>query len=82
MGADAADGGYLWQSMWILLMSSLSSHSTSASVSLLSHFVTHTAVSSPKINSEKRKETPLTVSRSEHYLNETGIAVFKKFTSY
>ncbi len=74
----AADGGYLWRSMWILLMSSLSSHSTSASVSELSHFVTHTAVSSPKINSEKRKETPLMVS---HYLNETSIAVFKKFTS-
>ncbi len=71
----AADGGYLWRSMRILL-SSLSSHSTSASVSELSHFVTHTAVSSPKINSEKRKETPLTVSRSERYLNDTGIAVF------
>ncbi len=54
-GADAADGGYLWQSMWILWMtSSLSSHSTSASVSELSRLVTHTAVSSPKCNSEKR----------------------------
>ncbi len=54
-GADAADGGYLWRSMWILWMtSSLSSHSTSASVSELSRLVTHTAVSSPKCNSEKR----------------------------
>ncbi len=53
-GADAADGGYLWQSMWILLMSSLSSHSTSASVSELSRLVTHTAVSSPKCHREKR----------------------------
>ncbi len=41
--------------MWILWMtSSLSSHSTSASVSELSRLVTHTAVSSPKCNSEKR----------------------------
>ncbi len=53
-GADAADGGYLWRSMWILWMTSLSSHSTSASVSELSHLVTHTVVSSPKCNSEKR----------------------------
>ncbi len=54
-GADAADGGYLWRSMWILwMMTSLSSHSTSASVSELSRLVTHTAVSSPKCNSEKR----------------------------
>ncbi len=54
-GAYAADGGYLWRSMWILWMtSSLSSHSTSASVSELSRLVTHTAVSSPKCNSEKR----------------------------
>ncbi len=54
-GADAADGGYLWWSMWILWMtSSLSSHSTSASVSERSRLVTHTAVSSPKCNSEKR----------------------------
>ncbi len=54
-GADAADGGYLWRSMWILCMtSSLSSHSTSASVSGLSRLVTHTAVFSPKCNSEKR----------------------------
>ncbi len=54
-GADAADGGYLWRSMWILCMtSSLSSHSTSASVSERSRLVTHTAVSSPKCNSEKR----------------------------
>ncbi len=74
-GADAADGGYVVRSMWILWMtSSLSSHSTSASVSELSRLVTHTAVSSPKYNSEK--ETPLTVSRSERYLNDTGIAVF------
>ncbi len=28
-GAYAADGGYLWRSMWILWMTSLSSHSTS-----------------------------------------------------
>jgi len=47
-GADAADGGYL---LW---MTSLSSHSTSASVSELSRLVTHTAVSSPKYNSENR----------------------------
>ncbi len=41
--------------MWILWMtSSLSSHSTSASVSELSRLVTHTAGSSPKCNSEKR----------------------------
>ncbi len=74
-GAYAADGGYLWQSMWILCMtSSLSSHSTSASVSELSRLVTHTAVSSPKYNSEKRPS--VTVSRSERYLNDTGIAVF------
>ncbi len=53
-GADAADGGYLWWSMWILWMTSLSSHSTSASVSELSRLVTHTAVSLPKCNSEKR----------------------------
>ncbi len=54
-GADAVDGGYLWRSMWILWMtSSLSSHSTSASVSELSRLVTHTAVSSPKCNSENR----------------------------
>ncbi len=44
----AADGGYL---LW---MTSLSSHSTSASVSERSCLVTHTAVSSPKCNSEKR----------------------------
>ncbi len=44
----AADGGYL---LW---MTSLSSHSTSASVSERSRLVTHTAVSSPKCNSEKR----------------------------
>ncbi len=59
-GADAADGGYLVRSMGILWMtSSLSSHSTSASVSELSRLVTHTAVSSPKYNSEKR---PLSIS--------------------
>ncbi len=38
----------------IVETSSLSSHSTSASVSELSRLVTHTAVSSPKCNSEKR----------------------------
>ncbi len=54
-GAYAADGGYLWRSMWLLWMtSSLSSHSTSASVSERSRLVTHTAVSLPKCNSEKR----------------------------
>ncbi len=54
-GADAVDGGYVVRSMWIMWMtSSLSSHSTSASVSELSRLVTHTAVSSPKYNSEKR----------------------------
>ncbi len=54
-GADAADGGYVVRLMWILWMtSSLSSHSTSASASELSRLVTHTAVSSPKCNSEKR----------------------------
>ncbi len=54
-GADAADGGYVVRSMWILWMtSSLSSHSTSASVSERSHLVTHTAVSSPKCDSENR----------------------------
>ncbi len=48
-------GGYLWRSMCILWMtSSLSSHSTCASVSELSRLVTHTAVSLPKCNSEKR----------------------------
>ncbi len=36
-GAYAADGGYLWRSMWILWMTSLSSHSTRASVSGLSY---------------------------------------------
>ncbi len=55
-GADAADGGYVVRLMWILWMTSLSSHSTnvSASVSELSRLVTHTAVSSPKCNSENR----------------------------
>ncbi len=47
-GADAADGGYL---LW--MTSSLSSHSTSASVSELSR-LTHTAVSSSTCNSENR----------------------------
>ncbi len=57
----AVDSGYLWRSMCILWMTSLSSHSTSAtaSVSELSRLVTHTAVSSPKCNSEKR---PLSIS--------------------
>ncbi len=80
-GADAADGGYLWRSMWILWMTYLSSHSTSASVSELSRLVTHTAVSSPKCNSEKRPLSFQTVSRFKRYLNDTGIAVFKKFIS-
>ncbi len=44
-GADAADGGYLWRSMWILWMTSyLSSHSTSASVSELSHSNTYSCI--------------------------------------
>ncbi len=43
-GADAADGGYLWRSMWILWMTSLSSHSTSASVSELSHRNTYSCI--------------------------------------
>ncbi len=51
---ELMDGGYLWRLMWILWMTSLSSHSTSASVSELSRLVTHTAVSSPKCNSETR----------------------------
>ncbi len=47
--------GSLCSGWWILWMtSSLSSHSTSASVSELSRLVTHTAVFSPKCNSEKR----------------------------
>ncbi len=74
-GAYAADGGYLWRSMWILWMtSSLSSHSTSASVSELSRLVTHTAVSSP--NATLKRDPSLTVSRFKRYLNDTGIAVF------
>ncbi len=54
-GADAADGGYLAVDVYIVdICSSLSSHSTSASVSERSRLVTHTAVSLPKCNSEKR----------------------------
>ncbi len=76
----AADGGYLWWSMWILWMtSSLSSHSTSASVSEPSRLVTHAGVSSQ--NAIVKRDPSLTVSRSERYLNDTGIGVFKKFTS-
>ncbi len=73
-GTDAADGGYLWRSMWILWMTSLSSHSTSASVSELSRLVTHTAVSSP--NATLKRDPSLTVSSFKRYLNDTGIAVF------
>ncbi len=74
-GADAADGGYLWRSMWIMWMtSSLSSHSTSASVSELSRLVTHTAVSSQ--NTIVKRDPSLTVSRFKPYLNDTGIAGF------
>ncbi len=73
-GADAADGGYLWRSMWILWMtSSLSSHSTSASVSELSRLVTQLY---PRQNAIVKRDPSLTVSRSERYLNDTGIAVF------
>ncbi len=73
-GAYAADGGYLWRSMWILWMTSLSSHSTSASVSERSRLVTHAAVSSPKCI--VKRDPSLTVSRFKRYLNDTGIAVF------
>ncbi len=79
-GADAVDGGYLWRLMWILWMT-LPSHSTSAtaSVSELSRLVTHTAVSSP--HAIVKRDPSLTVSRNERYLNDTGIAVFKKSIS-
>ncbi len=52
----AADGGYFVAVNVDIVddFFSLSSHSTSASVSELSGLVTHTAVSSPKCNSEKR----------------------------
>ncbi len=77
VGADAADGGYLWRSMWILWMtSSLSSHSTSASVSELSHLVTHRLQLYPRQNAIVKRDPSLTVSRFERYLNDTGIAVF------
>ncbi len=70
-GADAADGGYVVRSMWILWMtSSLSSHSTSASVSELSRLSTH------RQNAIVKRDPSLTVSRFKHYLNDTGIAVF------
>ncbi len=73
-GAYAADGGYLWRSMWILWMtSSLSSHSTSASISELSRLVTQLY---PCQNTIVKRDPSLTVSRSERYLNDTGIAVF------
>ncbi len=73
-GADAADGGYLWRSMWILWMtSSLSSHSTSASVSELSHSNTYSCI---LVQNTIVKRDPLTVSRFRRYLNDTGIAVF------
>ncbi len=79
-GADAADGGYLWRSMWILWMtSSLSSHSTSASVSELSHSK-HIQLY-PRQNAIVKRDPSLTVSRFKRYLNDTGIAVFKKFIS-
>ncbi len=70
----AADGGYLVRSMWILWMtSSLSSHSTCASVSELSHSNTQLY---PRQNTIVKRDPSLTVSRSERYLNDTGIAVF------
>ncbi len=74
----AADGGYLWRSMWILWMTtSLSSHSTSAtaSVSELSRLVTHTQLY-PRQNAIMKRDPSVTVSCSECYLNDTGIAVF------
>ncbi len=50
----AADGGYFVAvDVDIVMTSTLSSHSTSASFRNF-HIVTHTAVSSPKCNSEKR----------------------------
>ncbi len=78
----AADGGYLWRSMWILWMtSSLSSHSSSAtaSVSEPSRLVTHAGVSSQ--NAIVKRDPSLTVLHSERYLNDTGIGVLKKLTS-
>ncbi len=82
-GADAADGGYLWRSMWILwITSSLSSHSTSASVSELSRLVTQTAVSLPKCKSEKRPlSNSVTFRESERYLNDTGIIGMNRYTA-
>ncbi len=75
----AADGGYLVQSMWILWMTSLSSHSTiaTASVSERSHLVKHTQLY-PRQNAIVKRDPSLTVSCSERYLNDTGIVVFKK----
>ncbi len=73
-GAYAAYGGYLWRSMWIMWMtSSLSSHSTSATVSELSRLVTHLY---PRQNTIVKRDPSLTVSRFKRYLNDTGIAVF------
>ncbi len=77
-GADAADG-YLWRSMWILWITSLSSHSTSASVSERSRLVTIQLYS--RQNAIVKIDPSLTVSRFKRYLNDTGIAVFKKFIS-
>ncbi len=73
--AEAADGGYLWRSMWILWVTSLSSHSTSDSGSELSHLVTHTQLY-PRQNAIVKRDPSLTVSHPERYLNDTGIAVF------
>ncbi len=67
------------QSIWILWMTSFSSHSTiaTASVSERSRLVTHTQLY-PRQNAIVKRDPSLTVSRSEHYLNDTGIVVFKK----
>ncbi len=76
-GAEAADGGYLWRSMWILwITSSLSSHSTnvSASVSERSRLVTIQLY--PRQNAIVKRDPSLTESRFKRYLNDTGIAVF------
>ncbi len=72
----AADGGYLVQSMWILWMTSFSSHSTIATASVRSRLVTHTQLY-PRQNAIVKRDPSLTVSHSEHYLNNTGIVVFK-----
>ncbi len=69
--------------MWILWMtSSLSSHSTSASVSELSRLVTHTAVSSPKCNSEKRpRVTFRTLFKWHRYCGILKIHIVRKINT-